>query len=123
MGAHFARWRAAIAITAALPSAAGTAALPSAAGTAANAQALARCATLCQEAGAEPTVEPTVEPDVLMTGGHGLLRCADVGAQFLHTVFAQPHVQGVLVKGMLPKSNRVLPALACAHQHTGGRGG
>lgn len=110
MGAHFARWRAAIAITAALPSAAGTAA---------NAQALARCATLCQEAGAEPTVEP----DVLMTGGHRLLRCADVGAQFLHTVFAQPHVQGVLVKGMLPKSNRVLPALACAHQNTGGRGG
>jgi fructose-bisphosphate aldolase class I len=119
MGAHFARWRAAIAITAALPSAAGTAALPSAAGTAANAQALARCATLCQEA--DP--EPTVEPDVLMTGGHRLLRCTDVSAQVLHTVFAQPHVQGVLVKGMLPKSNRVPPALAYAHQNTGGRGG
>jgi fructose-bisphosphate aldolase class I len=105
MGARFAKWRAVIAIDAALPSAAGIAA---------NAHALARYAALCQEAG----LVPIVEPEVLMTGEHTLERCAEVSAQVLHAVFAQLHGQGVLLEGMLLKPNMVLPGLACAHQDT-----
>jgi len=100
MGARFAKWRAVISIDAALPSAAGIAA---------NAHALARYAALCQEAG----LVPIVEPEVLMTGEHMLQRCAEVTAQVLHEVFAQLHVQQVLLEGLLLKPNMVLPGLAC----------
>lgn len=103
MGARFAKWRAVIAIDADLPSAACIAA---------NAHALARYAALCQEA----DIVPIVEPEVLMTGEHTLQRCADVSAQVLHAVFAQLHVQRVLLEGLLLKPNMVLPGLACAHQ-------
>ncbi len=105
MGARFAKWRAVIAIDDHLPSAAGVAV---------NAHALARYAALCQEAG----LVPIVEPEVLMTGEHTLQRCADVSAQALHEVFAQLHVQRVLLEGLLLKPNMVLPGLACAHQNT-----
>jgi fructose-bisphosphate aldolase class I len=100
MGARFAKWRAVIAIDAELPSAAGIAA---------NAHALARYAALCPEAG----MVPIVEPEVLMTGEHTLQRCAEVTAQVLHEVFAQLHVQQVLLEGLLLKPNMVLPGLAC----------
>jgi fructose-bisphosphate aldolase class I len=103
MGARFAKWRAVIAIDAGLPSAACIAA---------NAHALARYAALCQEAG----LVPIVEPEVLMAGDHTLQRCADVSAQVLHEVFAQLHVQCVLLEGMLLKPNMVLPGLASTHQ-------
>ena len=69
-GARFAKWRAVIAIA----PGAGAAALPSAGCIAANAQALARYAALCQEAG----IVPIVEPEVLMDGDHTLERCAEV---------------------------------------------
>ncbi|MEO8545529.1 MAG: class I fructose-bisphosphate aldolase [Burkholderiaceae bacterium] len=102
-GAHFAKWRAVISIGDGLPSVACIAA---------NAHALARYAGLCQEAG----LVPIVEPEVLMTGEHTLLRCAEVTAQVLNEVFAQLHVQNVLLEGLLLKPNMVLPGLDCAHQ-------
>ena len=103
IGARFAKWRAVIAIDAALPSAACIAA---------NAHALARYAALCQEA----SLVPIVEPEVLMTGDHTLQRCAEVSTQLLHEVFAQLHAQRVLLEGILLKPNMVLPGLTCAHQ-------
>ncbi len=102
-GARFAKWRAVIAIDAELPGAACIAA---------NAHALARYAALCQEAG----LVPVVEPEVLMAGDHTLQRCAEVTAQVLHEVFAQLHLQRVLLEGLLLKPNMVLPGLACADQ-------
>jgi fructose-bisphosphate aldolase class I len=57
MGARFAKWRAVITIGDGLPSRSGLEA---------NAHALARYATLCQEAG----LVPIVEPEVLMDGNH-----------------------------------------------------
>lgn len=60
MGARFATWRAVIT--------AGDSIL-SPGCIQANAQALARYAALCQEAG----VVPIVEPEVLMDGGHSML--------------------------------------------------
>ncbi|MGA7256449.1 MAG: class I fructose-bisphosphate aldolase, partial [Terracidiphilus sp.] len=62
LGARFAKWRAVIAIGEKIPSQGCIEA---------NAQALARYAALCQEAG----LVPIVEPEVLMDGDHSLQRC------------------------------------------------
>jgi fructose-bisphosphate aldolase class I len=61
MGARFAKWRAVIAVGENGPSRGCVEA---------NAQALARYAALCQEAG----LVPVVEPEVLMDGEHSLER-------------------------------------------------
>ena len=63
MGARFAKWRAVITIADGIPSRGCIEA---------NAQALARYAALCQEAG----LVAVVEPEVLMDGAHTLKRCA-----------------------------------------------
>ena len=76
MGARFAKWRAVIAVGDDIPSRGCIEA---------NAQALARYAALCQEAG----LVPVVEPEVLMDGEHTLERCAEVTEEVLRTVFNQ----------------------------------
>jgi fructose-bisphosphate aldolase class I len=78
----------------------------------ANAQALARYAALCQEAG----LVPVVEPEVLMDGAHTLERCAEVTEQALRTVFHQLYVQGVVLEGMILKPNMVLAGLTSPRQ-------
>lgn len=100
MGARFAKWRAVITIGSDIPS---TGCIE------ANAQALARYAALCQEAG----MVPIVEPEVLMGGEHTLQQCAAVTEDVLRIVFNQLHAQRVLLEGMLLKPNMVLPGLAC----------
>jgi fructose-bisphosphate aldolase class I len=62
MGARFAKWRAVIAVSDTLPSAACVKV---------NAHALARYAALCQE----QDVVPIVEPEVLMDGTHTIACC------------------------------------------------
>jgi fructose-bisphosphate aldolase class I len=74
MGARFAKWRAVIAVGDGIPSRGCIEA---------NAQALARYAALCQEAG----LVPVVEPEVLMDGEHTLERCCEVTEEVLRTVF------------------------------------
>jgi fructose-bisphosphate aldolase class I len=103
MGARFAKWRAVIALGDGLPSRGCIEA---------NAQALARYAALCQEAG----LVPVVEPEVLMDGGHALERCRQVTAEVLHAVFYQLDTQRVLLEGMILKPNMVLPGLTCPQQ-------
>ncbi len=76
MGARFAKWRAVIAIGDGIPSRGCIEA---------NAQALARYAALCQEAG----LVPIVEPEVLMDGDHTLERCREVTEEVLRRVFEQ----------------------------------
>jgi len=78
----------------------------------ANAQALARYAALCQEAG----LVPVVEPEVLMDGEHTLERCSEVTEEVLRTVFNQLYTQRVTLEGMILKPNMVLPGLACPRQ-------
>jgi fructose-bisphosphate aldolase class I len=78
----------------------------------ANAQALARYAALCQEAG----LVPVVEPEVLMDGEHSLERCREVTEEVLRTVFNQLHTQRVTLEGMILKPNMVLPGLTCPKQ-------
>ncbi len=103
IGARFAKWRAVIAVGDCLPSQGCVEA---------NAQALARYAALCQEAG----LVPVVEPEVLMDGGHSLERCREVTEEVLRTVFNQLYTQRVMLEGILLKPNMVLPGLTCPIQ-------
>jgi fructose-bisphosphate aldolase class I len=103
MGARFAKWRAVIAIGEGIPTRSCIEA---------NAHALARYATLCQEAG----LVPIVEPEVLMDGGHTLERCRVVTEEVLRIVFTQLNCQRVLLEGMILKPNMVLPGLTCPTQ-------
>jgi fructose-bisphosphate aldolase class I len=105
MGARFAKWRAVIGVGEDIPTRGCVEA---------NAQALARYAALCQEAG----LVPVVEPEVLMEGGHTLERCCQVTEEVLRTVFNQLYSQGVRLEGMILKPNMVLPGSACPKQET-----
>jgi fructose-bisphosphate aldolase, class I len=103
MGARFAKWRAVITVGDCIPSQGCVEA---------NAQALARYAALCQEAG----LVPVVEPEVLMEGDHSLERCRELTEEVLRAVFAHLYVQRVTLEGMILKPNMVLPGLLCAEQ-------
>jgi len=103
MGARFAKWRAVITLGEGIPSGACIEA---------NAQALARYAALCQEAG----LVPVVEPEVLMGGGHSLDRCREVTEEVLRAVFAELYTQAVMLEGLILKPNMVLPGLTCPTQ-------
>jgi fructose-bisphosphate aldolase class I len=105
MGARFAKWRAVI-----VPSDG----IPSRGCIEANAQALARYAALCQEAG----LVPVVEPEVLMDGDHTLARCAQITEEVLRAVFEQLYLQRVTLEGMILKPNMIVPGLACSTQPT-----
>jgi fructose-bisphosphate aldolase class I len=105
MGARFAKWRAVIVLGDGIPSRGCIEA---------NAQALARYAALCQEAG----LVPVVEPEVLMDGDHTLARCAEITEEVLRAVFEQLHLQQVALESMLLKPNMVVPGLACSTQTT-----
>jgi fructose-bisphosphate aldolase class I len=100
MGARFAKWRAVLAVGEGIPSRGCIEA---------NAQALARYAALCQEAG----LVPVVEPEVIMDGEHSLERCGEVTEEVLRTVFNQLYSQRVTLEGMILKPNMVLPGLTC----------
>jgi fructose-bisphosphate aldolase class I len=101
MGARFAKWRAVITVGDCIPSQGCVEA---------NAEALARYAALCQEAG----LVPVVEPEVLMEGDHSMERCRELTEEVLRAVFAELYVQRVTLEGMLLKPNMVLPGLLCA---------
>ncbi|TCW77455.1 fructose-bisphosphate aldolase class I [Burkholderia sp. SRS-46] len=94
-GARFAKWRAVYNVSATLP---GQAAIE------ANAEALARYAAICQEAG----VVPIVEPEVLMDGDHSIARCAQVTDAVLHAVFDALHRHRVVLAHMLLKPSMVV---------------
>jgi fructose-bisphosphate aldolase class I len=95
LGAKFAKWRAVIDI--------GTG-IPSSYAIDANAEALARYATLCQEAG----IVPIVEPEVLMDGAHSLERCEEVTNLVLDRVFSHLFAARVFLEGMVLKPNMVV---------------
>jgi fructose-bisphosphate aldolase class I len=84
MGARFAKWRA----------------------------ALARYATLCQEAG----LVPVVEPELLMAGDHRSEECEETTERILRNLFVELNSQGVMLEGMLLKPNMILPG-SDAHQN------
>ena len=103
MGALFAKWRAVIKIGDGIPSR-GCIDV--------NANALARYAALCQEAG----LVPIVEPEVLMDGSHTLRKCQEVTDEVLRATFSELLAQRVVLEGMILKPNMVLPGLECKKQ-------
>jgi fructose-bisphosphate aldolase, class I len=103
MGVRFAKWRAVISITDALPSPACVSA---------NAHALARYAALCQE----QHLVPIVEPEVLMDGAHTIERCEEVTGAVLHAVFHALFEQGVSLEWMLLKPSMVIAGKDCSRQ-------
>jgi fructose-bisphosphate aldolase class I len=103
LGARFAKWRAVIDIGTGIPS---TYAID------ANAEALARYATLCQEA----SIVPIVEPEVLMDGGHTLERCEEVTNGVLDRVFSHLFAARVYLEGMILKPNMVIAGKKCAQK-------
>src|SRR5882757_7410525 len=78
----------------------------------ANAAALARYATLCQEA----SIVPIVEPEVLMDGGHTLERCEEVTNVVLDRVFSHLFAARVYLEGMILKPNMVIAGKKCAER-------
>jgi fructose-bisphosphate aldolase class I len=106
IGARFAKWRAVIDIGPGRPSYNCISA---------NAQALARYAALCQEAG----IVPIVEPEVLMDGpaaAHDADTCAKVTTWTLKTVFEQLYYAGVRLEGIVLKPNMIVAGKNCATQ-------
>ena len=95
LGARFAKWRAVIDISPTIPT-------PYA--ISANAEALARYAALCQEAG----IVPIVEPEVLMDGDHPIGRCEEVTQRVLQTVFDHLFAARIFLEGMVLKPNMVI---------------
>ena len=103
LGARFAKWRAVIAIGEKIPTRTCIDA---------NAEALARYASLCQEA----DVMPIVEPEVLMDGAHTIERHFHVTGQTLRSVFDALAEHRVVLEEMLLKPNMVLSGKECPQQ-------
>jgi len=103
LGARFAKWRAVIDIGSGIPTAYAIDA---------NAAALARYATLCQEA----SIVPIVEPEVLMDGGHTLERCEEVTNVVLDRVFSHLFAARIYLEGMVLKPNMVISGKKCAQR-------
>jgi len=98
LGARFAKWRGVISISDILPTRGAVRQ---------NAQALARYAALCQEAG----IVPIVEPEILMDGqpgNHSIDRCYEVTELVLNTVFDELYDARVSLEGMVLKPNMVI---------------
>ena len=103
LGARFAKWRAVITIGDGLPTDACIHA---------NAHALARYASLCQEA----NIVPIVEPEVLMNGNHTIETCNKVSEKSFKKVFEELEIQGIYFKGMVLKPNMVISGIDCVDQ-------
>jgi fructose-bisphosphate aldolase class I len=95
LGARFAKWRATYSIDDRRPSeyCVWT-----------NANALARYAALCQEAG----LVPIVEPEVLQDGTHTIEQSARATGRVLQAVYTELHDQRIDLRGTLLKPNMVL---------------
>ena len=95
LGAKFTKWRAVITIGDGIPTRRCIKA---------NAQALARFATLSQEAG----LVPIVEPEVLMDGDHDIDTCYEATTETLREVYYELGTHRVALEGTLLKPNMVL---------------
>ncbi len=105
IGARFAKWRAVITIGDGIPTKACIEA---------NVHALARYASLCQEA----DIVPIVEPEVLMTGNHSIQQCYDVTEEVLKILFYQLYQFKIDFEGMILKPNMIIGGTESAIQNS-----
>mgnify|MGYP001581658678 CR=1 FL=1 len=103
LGARFAKWRAVITIGDGIPSDDCIQA---------NANALAKYAHICQDAG----LVPIVEPEVLMDGAHTIETCYEISVKTFSTVFDALATAGVTLPGILLKPNMVVSGKDCPEQ-------
>jgi fructose-bisphosphate aldolase class I len=103
LGARFAKWRAVITIGEGIPTDTCLRA---------NAEALARYAALCQEAG----IVPIVEPEVLMDADNTLETCWEVTTRTLHETFDALYEHAIDLEGTLLKPNMVISGKGCPEQ-------
>jgi len=96
LGARFTKWRAVYNISQTYPS---ELAIKS------NAHALARYASLVQEA----KMVPIVEPEALMDGDHDINKCYEITAKILKECYKELKLNNVNIKGTILKPNMILP--------------
>ena len=96
LGARFAKWRGVYNISESYPSKVAIST---------NSHALARYASLVQEAG----MVPIVEPEVLMDGSHNSKTCLDKTSEVIKKCFEELIIQKVDLKGVILKPNMILP--------------
>ena len=100
LGARFTKWRAVYKINVDLPSSQSIKS---------NAHALARYASLVQEA----NMVPIVEPEVLMDGPHNIDKCFQVTTDVLNECFNELQIHKVDLKGTVLKPNMIIPGSEC----------
>ena len=96
LGAKFAKWRAVITIGDKIPTNACMIA---------NSHALARYASICQEA----NIVPIVEPEVLMDGSHDINQCFEVTNKTQSILFESLDKLDVNFSGIILKPNMITP--------------
>jgi len=96
LGARFTKWRAVYNISKKYPSELSIKS---------NAHALARYASLVQEA----KMVPIVEPEVLMDGEHDIMKCYEVTSIVLKECYKELKLNNVNLKGTILKPNMILP--------------
>ena len=100
LGARFTKWRAVYKITNKFPSSQSIKS---------NAHALARYASLVQEA----DMVPIVEPEVLMDGSHNIDKCYRATTDVLNECYNELEIQKVSLKGTVLKPNMIIPGSEC----------
>jgi len=100
LGARFTKWRAVYKITDDYPSSQSIKS---------NAHALARYASLVQEA----NMVPIVEPEVLMDGPHNINKCYQVTTDVLNECYNELETHKVDLKGTVLKPNMIIPGSEC----------
>ena len=100
LGARFTKWRAVYKITDKFPSSQSIKS---------NAHALARYASLVQEA----NMVPIVEPEVLMDGSHNIDKCYKVTTDVLNECYNELEIHNVSLKGTVLKPNMIIPGSEC----------
>ena len=103
LGAKFTKWRAVYKINNKFPSSQSIKS---------NAHALARYASLVQEA----NMVPIVEPEVLMEGSHDIDRCYKVTTDVLNECYNELEIHKVDLKGTVLKPNMIIPGSDCSNK-------
>ena len=105
LGARFTKWRAVYTIGSKLPSSQSIKS---------NAHALARYASLVQEA----NMVPIVEPEVLMDGSHDIDKCFKITTNVLNECYNELALHKVNLKGTVLKPNMVIPGSSSTQKVT-----
>ena len=103
LGARFTKWRAVYNIGDKYPSSQSIKS---------NAHALARYASMVQEA----KMVPIVEPEVLMDGSHDIDKCYQVTTDVLNECYNELAIHRVNLKGTVLKPNMIVPGSKCSNK-------